>query len=92
MARGNPKGGGNLSEQIDRLKKAVGREGVKAAQEIVEGYEPDVIKLAFKMVPKGQGANAGLGKRLEAMLAQIPKSRRAEVEADLLAARQKVTG
>lgn len=78
MARGNPKGGGKLEDQINVLKQSVGREGIKLADEILETYEPDVIKLAFKQVPKGPNAAAGLGKRIEALLANMPPRKQAE--------------
>lgn len=79
VARRNFKGSGSgrLCDQIAVLKKAVGREGVAAAQAILDNHEPDVIKLAFKQIPKG--ITTGLGKRIEALLANIPKRRQAEV-------------
>lgn len=81
------RGGGDLAQQIKRLKGEIGPKGVKAANEIVEGYEPDVIKLAFKMVPKGLTANSGLGKRIEAMLANMPAKQATETRKRLIVAR-----
>lgn len=80
-------GGGKLHEQIARIKKIVGRDGVRAAQEIIETYNPDVIRLAFKLIPKGPNVNGGLGKRIEAMLANMPKNQAAEMREKLLAAK-----
>ena len=48
--RATSPGGGSKDEQIQRLKDAVGAKGVKQAEGIVEEYEPDVIRLAFKLL------------------------------------------
>ncbi len=48
--RATSPGGGSREQQIQRLKDAVGAKGVKQAEEIVEEYEPDVIRLAFKLL------------------------------------------
>jgi len=87
MAKQTNRGGGDLNTQIARSKKEVGREGIKLAQEIVETYESDVIRLAFKMVPKGPNAGAGLGKRIERMLANMPKGQAEDMREKLLAAK-----
>lgn len=84
--KGN-RGGGDLDRQIERLKETVGPKGVKLARTIVDEYEPDVIRLAFKQVPKGPNASAGLGKRIETMLANMPDSQAASVREKLLAAK-----
>jgi len=90
MAKKKGRGGqgGNLNQQIERLKKEVGKEGVAAAEEILEGYEPEIIKLAFKMLPKQQGQR-GLGKRIEELLLNVPKSKQSEMRAMLIAAKNK---
>ncbi len=92
MAQGNPKGGGSLEAQINALKQSVGRDGIKLAAEILETYEPDVIKLAFKQVPKGPSATSGLGKRIENLLANVPKRRQAEVREALETAKVTAAG
>ena len=89
MAKKMNRGGGDLTQQTDRLKSEVGREGVKAANEIVEGYEPLVIKLAFKLIPKGPTATTGLGSRIEGMLANMPAKQADETRQNLLTARAK---
>lgn len=85
--RKTQRGGGDLSQQIDRLKEEVGPKGFKAAKEIVVEHEPNVIKLAFKLVPKGQTATAGLGKRIEGMLANMPTTQANDMREKLLAAK-----
>ncbi len=84
--RGSKRGGGKLDQQIDRLKEEVGPKGVKAANDIVAEYDGAIIKLAFKLVPKGQGVT-GLGTRIEAMLANMPKAQALETRERLLAAK-----
>lgn len=89
MAKKSNRGGGDLTEQTNRLKTAVGREGVKLAAEIVESYESDVIRLAFKMIPKGPSAGNVLGKRIEALLANMPSKTADEMRENLLVAKAK---
>lgn len=48
--RATSPGGGSKNEQIERLKKSVGKSGVKAAQAIKDNHEPDVVRLAFKLL------------------------------------------
>lgn len=87
--RGGP-GGGDRSEQIAKLEAKVGNKGKKAAAEIVESYEPDVVRLAFKLLPK-TGA-MGLGKRIEGLLAGMDANEAAEIRSSLLAAKAEKNG
>lgn len=64
------RGGGNLDEQIDRIKEGMTAAQIKQAEGIVNDHDPNQIRLAFKLLPKGSGDNRGLGKKVEAMLAK----------------------
>ncbi len=87
--RGGP-GGGDRGEQIAKLEERVGPKGKKKAREIVETYEPDVIRLAFKMIPKV--GPPGLGKRIEGLLAGMDANEAAEIRSSLLAAKAEKNG
>lgn len=45
-------GGGSKEEQQARLEKLVGDKGIKAAKAIVDNHDANVVRLAFKMLPK----------------------------------------
>ena len=81
-------GAAPLSDQIASLQLAVGDEGVQSVNHILATYSPEVIRLAFKSLPKV--ATPKLGKRVEAMLAQVAKIQGSEaadtMRAGLLAA------
>lgn len=87
--RGGP-GGGDRSEQIAKLEERVGNKGKKLAREIVESYDPDVVRLAFKLLPK-TGAT-GLGKRIEGLLAGMDTDQASEIRSSLLAAKAEKNG
>jgi hypothetical protein len=86
-----PKGGGSVEEQIARLEERVGAKGKKAAAEIVEQYEPDVVRLAFKRLPKAASPTT-LGTRIEALLEGVPANQREAMRAALLDAKRKQSG
>jgi hypothetical protein len=76
-----------LNQQIDRLKAQVGEQGINDAKALLKLYPPEVIKLAFKLLPKRHVAK--LGKRTEDLLKLVPKTDRPEVEASLEKALEK---
>ncbi len=80
---------GTLQEQIDRLKAEVGKDGLAKAKKIVETNDPAVVKLAFKMLPKTQSAQIGLGKRIESLLKNVPAAQRENMRTMLLKAKRK---
>lgn len=67
--RNNSRGGGDLNEQIERIKDTMTASQVKGAEAIVRDNDPSQIRLAFKLLPKGSTGSKGLGKKVEAMLA-----------------------
>ena len=75
-----------IERQVSKLKDAVGAKGFRAANSLIEEQPSDVIRLAFKMLPR-RSAN-GLGKRIEVLLANVPASQRDDMRATLLAAKQ----
>ncbi len=85
---------GPLDRQIKKLKARLTEEfgelAVKDAEDIVRNYPPDVIKLAFKLLPKRHVAK--LGKRTEDLLIHVPETERPEVEASLKRALEKKGG
>lgn len=83
--------GGTVEEQVARLKERIGAKGVKQPAEILEGYSPDVIRYAFRMLPKAASVT-GLGSRIETILAAVPPAQRDEMRATLLAAKRKTPG
>lgn len=78
-----------MDEQIDKLESEVKPKGVKAAKEILESYDPSVVKLAFKYVRKQQRAAGpqGLGSRIENLLATMSKGEANAMRNKLLAAK-----
>ena len=80
------RGGGDLSQQIARLEEKVGKQGIKTAKAIAAEHDPEVIKLAFKYIPKGP-SNGSLGTRIENMLANLPAGEAADMREKLLAAK-----
>jgi len=85
---GSP-GGGDMEAQISRLEELVRPKGVKAANAILEGYDPGVIKLAFKYIRKREklAGPTGLGSRIEGLLEQMPASEAEKMRASLLKAK-----
>lgn len=83
------RGGGDMHAQIEKLEELVKPKGVKQAREIVEGYEPDVIKLAFKYLRRTERAAgpSGLGSRIEGLLAAMPEAEANQMRAKLLEAK-----
>ena len=51
--RGRRKGDGTIDKLTQELSKAVGREGTKTAKQLVLDHDADVIRLAFRQIPKG---------------------------------------
>jgi hypothetical protein len=57
------KGSGKLEVQIERLIKKIGEGSQDKAQELIDTFGPDLIKLAAKLCPKGARKSDELGKR-----------------------------
>ena len=53
------KGKGTLKDQMARLAAMIGDDGVKRAQELADTM-PDVVKMAFKLIPRSYRAPDGL--------------------------------
>lgn len=83
MARGAM----NLEDQKKALVSKVGVEGEKKAKEILDHYDADVVRLAFKMLPKTQEQK--LGKRLENLLAKMNPENAEQVRKSLMEAKVK---
>lgn len=83
------RGGGSMTDQIASLEGIVKPKGVRAAKEILDGYDPGVIKLAFKYVRQRERAAGpqGLGSRIENLLAQMPPSEATMMRGKLLEAK-----
>lgn len=79
-----------LNVQIEQLKAKVGEQGTEDATALVQSYSADVIRLAFKMLPK-RGV-AKLGKRTEDLLEHVAPTDRPEVQASLERALEKKGG
>ena len=71
------KGGFGLTreQQIEQLRAAVGDEGIAIAEQIVETYEHDVVRLAAKLLPP-KGKSTKLGKHLHSLLDCVPAEQR----------------
>ena len=82
-------GGGSMDEQISSLEAQVKPKGVRLATEIVEGYDPLVIKLAFKKIRilERSAGPQGLGSRIETLLATMPDKDAAAMRTKLLEAK-----
>lgn len=80
------RGGGSLDSQVAKLRDSVGAKGIRAANSLIAEQPSDVIRLAFKMLPR-RSAN-GLGKRIETLLSNVPAGQRDDMRATLLAAKQ----
>jgi len=78
------RGGNSLADQIKILESKVGPEGTKKAQAILDGNDPDVIRLAFKKIAK---PNTGLPKTVETLLANVPAGERDALREKLMAAK-----
>ncbi len=91
MAKKKAAGAGDMDAQIEALEGIVKPKGVKAAREIVDGYDSAVVKLAFKYIRRDerQAGSAGLGKRIDALLKHMPKSEAEETRKRLLRAKAK---
>ncbi len=91
MARKAKRGGGDMDAQITSLEKDVKPKGVRAANQIVDGNDPNVVKLAFKYVRKREKAGAGgLGSRSEILLSQMPTNEQKKMREQLLKAKSKL--
>lgn len=88
--RGGKSGSGTIDEQIAALESAVKPKGVKAANEILETYDGDIIRLAFKYHRKRALAAGpgGLGSRIEALLGTMSNKEAAEMREKLLEAKR----
>lgn len=87
--RTRKKGCGTTEQQIERLKDTLGPKGEKEVGTLLNTYKPDVIKLAFKVLVQSEKTEIGLGSRVEAMLAQMPKAKAETMRAELLEAKAK---
>lgn len=88
-ARGGGRGGGDMDAQIASLEAAVRPKGVRAAKDIADSNDPGVIKLAFKYIRKREKAAgpAGLGSRIEGLLATMSNREANAMRAKLLEAK-----
>jgi hypothetical protein len=82
------RGGGSIESQIAKLKESIGRKGVNQAEELKETYPHDVIRYAFKTLPKRTGV-ASLGSRIEGLLGTMDAAEAEEIRAKLLEAKSK---
>ncbi len=81
--------GGTIDDQIARIAELVGKDGVAEAERMVTELDHNVIRLAFKKLPKIGGLR--LGARVDAMLAEITDvDERESVRLTLLAAKKSV--
>jgi len=76
----------NRQERLARLSQRIGDKGVKAANQLVKDYDPDIIRYAFLTLPRPAAAG-GLGTRIEDLLAKLDADKAAEIRAALLAAK-----
>jgi len=82
-------GGGSRDDQIRKLAERIGTKGVKQAEAwVADKALHDVIRYAFKTLPKASPGVGGLGKRIETLLAGIPEAERANMRAALLASKR----
>jgi hypothetical protein len=80
------RGGGSIEAQIARLAEAIGKKGIAEAEKLQETYNHDVIRYAFKTLPKRTGV-AGLGSRIEGLLENLDADEAEEIRAKLLQAK-----
>lgn len=94
MAKGktttqSKQGAATKADRIAKLETSVGASGIKQAEKIVSDFQVDVIRLAALRLPTiyRQG---GLGKRIENMLATLPKAEADKMRQTLLTAKAAV--
>lgn len=87
--RGGSSGSGTMDEQIAALESAVKPKGVKQANVILDTYDGDVIRLAFKYHRKRALAagGGGLGTRIETLLGTMSNKEAAAMRAKLMDAK-----
>lgn len=66
------RGAKSLAERIEILKTKIGPRGVKIAEGLIAANDPDVIKLAYLMLPRETGSTS-IGKRNEELLRALPE-------------------
>lgn len=65
-------GAKTLQDRIDYLRNIVGISGQKEAQELVDGMDGNILKLAYLMLPRQQGSTS-IGKRNAALADVLPE-------------------
>jgi len=57
--------------QVERLQEIVGAKGVKAARQLTEQFDRNVLSLAFRTAPKPAGSSGGgFAGKVDRLLAQ----------------------
>lgn len=78
------RGPGTNAEQITKLQEKVGDSGVRDARSIMDGYHPNVVTLAYKLM-RAQMTRNRLPKAVTKLIDNLP-------DADAEIVRSKLTG
>lgn len=79
----------NRDDRIKQLQETIGPDGVKAAKQL-HSIDLDIIRFAFFTHPQRQSESKGFGKRLETILARLPKDEAESIRASLIAAKSRI--
>lgn len=79
-----------IEERKKRLQAKIGDKGIKSAEAITKEHSADVVRYAYLLLPRAQGAGK-LGARIEALLATMSEDESAEVREKLSKAKEQTS-